>query len=193
MKKVLSVVLAVMMLFSVMAVNTSAVNNEMSSLKGEGDFLVILELGECKLNIAKLKGSCVVYTEDGIKVNAPATVTGTVLVASSQFTYGAPWDLPVVTAPSEQYFQHWYASHNYSIYAGGQNGTFTFPEDGDFANDMLCFTAVYDNIPEEGDTMATVINVLVKVFGAILGILLYAGDTEAGVAMMNKILGGLEL
>ena len=39
--------------------------------------------------------------------------------------------------------------------------------------------------------MATILGILIKVFGAIIGIVMYQGDTEAGVALMEKVLGGI--
>ena len=56
MKKVLSVVLAVMMLFSVMAVNTSAANDDYADIRGEGDFVVVLYLDNCTMDAGRLTG-----------------------------------------------------------------------------------------------------------------------------------------
>lgn len=55
---------------------------------------------------------------------------------------------------------------------------------------ILMFTAEWEQNGEE-DTLGTILSVLIKVFGAIIGILMYNGDTEAGAAMMEKVLGGI--
>ena len=189
MKKVLSAVLAVMMLFSFMTIGASAETNDYSSLKGEGNFVVILELADCKMSLTQLT-NCTVYTFDGKQVYAD-TVSGTVIIASNDFKVGTHWDLPTVTTPEGNQFDGWRCYLDGKNYAAGWNGTFNFPDSAvDF--DEITFKAQYSQIPE-GDTMATILSVLTKVFGAIIGILLYGGDTEAGVAMVNKILGGLEL
>lgn len=54
----------------------------------------------------------------------------------------------------------------------------------------LRFEAVF-MLGETEDTMGTILNILIKVFGAIIGIVMYQGDTEAGAALMEKVLGGI--
>ena len=75
-------------------------------------------------------------------------------------------------------------------------GTTLYPGDSwillptNCAGEILKFEAEW-RLVETEDTMATVLSVLMKVFGAIIGILMYQGDTEAGVALMEKVLGGI--
>lgn len=189
MKKVLSVVLAVMMLFSFMSFGASAETNDYSSLKGEGHFIVILELGDCKMSLSQLT-NCTVYTYVGEQIYANEA-SGTIVIASNDFKVGSHWDLPVVSTPEGTQFDGWRSYLDGKNYAAGFNGTFDFPSTAAVV-DTITFKAQYSTIPE-GDTMATILTILTKVFGAIIGIFLYGGDTEAGVAMVEKILGGLEL
>ena len=39
--------------------------------------------------------------------------------------------------------------------------------------------------------MQKVMKILFSVFGTIIGLLFYAGDTEAGIALMEKVFGGV--
>ena len=59
--------------------------------------------------------------------------------------------------------------------------------------EIILLEAQYYNAAADGDTLGNILGILTKVFGAILGILFYGGDTESGVAMMDKIFSGLEL
>ena len=93
MKKVLSVVLAVMMLFSVMAVNTSAVNDDYADIRGEGDFVVVLYLDNCTMDAGRLTGRYRVYDEARNLITGTQSVTGTILVASDEFRCGEGWYL----------------------------------------------------------------------------------------------------
>lgn len=58
------------------------------------------------------------------------------------------------------------------------------------AGEVVFFQAQWDVVEEE-DTLGTILGILIKVFGAIIGILMYQGDTEAGAALMEKVLGGI--
>ena len=58
------------------------------------------------------------------------------------------------------------------------------------AGKALRFEAEWRLTAEE-DTMTMILGIMMKVFGAIVGILMYQGDTEAGVALMEKVLGGI--
>lgn len=190
MKKVLSVILAVMMLFSVMAINTSAASTtDLTGINGSvGDVVLVFRFGEGKSN-----DYLNVYNPDTGRIGLLASHTGEVIVISEELICGAGYALPSVSTPPEgKNFDGWLCNNDGKLYAAGINGTFVIP-DVPSSNNVIVLTAQYSTPAEGGDTMATVLNVLVKVFGAIIGILLYAGDTEAGVAMMQKILGGLEL
>ena len=46
--------------------------------------------------------------------------------------------------------------------------------------------------PDE-DTLGKILGVMTTIFGALLGIIMFKGDTEAGVAMVQKVLGGISL
>lgn len=190
MKKVLSVVLAVIMLFSVMSIGASAATTtDLTGVNGNiGDVVLVLRFGE-----GKSTDYLNVYNPDTHRIGLSADHTGEVIVVSEELLCGYGYALPSVsTPPEEKNFDGWLCNNDGKLYAPGINGTFVIP-DVPTTNNVIVLTAQYSTPAEAGDTMETVLNVLVKVFGAIIGILLYGGDTGAGVAMMNKILGGLEL
>ena len=194
MKKVLSVVLAVMMLFSFMSIGTSAASDSdyYANIRGKGNFIVLLDIGECTVKATKVKGGCTIYTNELEPITNPgAMLSDIVVLASDSFTVEGEWELPECSAPSDYEFKGWICSYDGIRYAGGRGSRFTFPSGVQDAG-VIIFEADYA-LKEEGDTMATILSVLTKVFGAIIGIFLYGGDTEAGVAMVDKILGGLEL
>lgn len=74
-----------------------------------------------------------------------------------------------------------------NVYAGST--AFTIPQGAN--NTVIQFVARYTTTTIEPDSMTKIMDILVKVFGAILGLVMYKGDTELGVATMQKILGGI--
>ena len=98
--------------------------------------------------------------------------------------------LPKVNPPSGYVFDGWECNYDGGLYAASAVATYVIPE---AAGKVVSFTAIYSAGEVEADTMDTIMGILSKVFGAIIGILMYGGDTEAGVALMDKLLGGLDL
>ncbi len=71
----------------------------------------------------------------------------------------------------------------------GATGRFVIPTDA--GGQLIQFVARYTSADQEEDTMTKVMGILMKVFGTIIGLLLYQGDSEQGIALMQKIFSGL--
>lgn len=95
--------------------------------------------------------------------------------------------LPYVQAPTNSQFTGWYCYADGKTYSPGSS--WQIPAGS--AGTIIEFRAFYAPASVEEDTITKVMNILIKVFGAIIGIVLYSGDTEAGVALMQKVLGGI--
>lgn len=111
---------------------------------------------------------------------------------------GTPITLPDLDAPDGYKFAGWYCygtESGQSNVGGIINQSFTantaFYIPAGLEGDVLCFRATFTPIKQEEPTLNKVMGILIKVFGAILGILLYQGDTEQGIAAMEKIFSGL--
>lgn len=204
MKKILAVLLAVMMLLGTMSVGASAVIDDTSAYSvyygmptADGNVLVnsgTQTIIVFDLNGGKLKNNVWVY-------DTSASVPGFVNVAGDSvespyvslprtpemYKVGGLVALPTVTAPEGYQFDGWWHSTTKDTYAA--NGSYTVKAQD--IGDVVVFTAGYSPAELEADTLDTILGILIKVFGAIIGIILYSGDTEAGVAMMEKVLGGL--
>lgn len=204
MKKILSVMLAIMMLFGAMSINASAATSYDFSSQVAGKYLdsstqaiVVLHFGATGSSKTVLS----VYdtaTAPGA-FNWESGVTGSYYylpgngdAASTAMKAGSLIYLPEVTCTDETKECTGWQLQRYSI-----NGLQKFAEGSyialpdDCAGKIYEFVAVYgDRVPEE-DTMAMVLGVLMKVFGTILGILFLDGNSAAGVELMQNVLGGL--
>ena len=56
---------------------------------------------------------------------------------------------------------------------------------------MISLRATYIAAEPEEDTFAKVFDILAKIFGTIIGLIAYSGDTEAGIAFVRKVFGGI--
>ena len=189
MKKILSVILAVMMLCGTMAISSSALDHEGFVVPNDfdktQDVIIVLRFGS-----GKCQNYLTVYNQNTATYEQVTGVTGEFVLVGDNYVAGRPLELPYVTAAEGNNFNGWFCDKDGRSYPAGPQGGFVIPN---FPGEVIVLTASYYPSEGEGDTMGTIIGILTKVFGAILGILLYGGDTEAGVAMMDKILGGLEL
>ena len=199
MKKILSVILAVMMLFATMSIGASAAGStyndqwHQNGYANDDQAVIVFNLMG-----GKMKNAVYERDENGQWISTEGK-TGTYVMLpqnSDAQKAGSVIILPDVTPNSGMSFSGW----EYYDAAGnrmvlGANGPFTIPETAFTGNNygVINFTACYSSAEPEADTMATVMSILIKVFGAIIGILFYGGSTEAGVAMMEKVLGGLDL
>ena len=201
MKKVLSLFLAVLMIFAAMSVSASAAefedpwhgfdgapaSNEQAVLK------FVLEGG-------KLKSSQYIYdTKDGkFKYASPDDIGDVYVMVPQDATSMKPGysvSLPQLTAPKGYQFDGWYlytlntdntiTKEAYSATWGG----FIIPKGA--AGKVLEFHPAYSPAEVEEDTLTKIIGILVQIFGTIIGLLAFNGDTEAGSAFLEKLLGGI--
>ena len=208
MKKVLSVFLAVLMLFGALSVSSFAEETTGSVVTppmayhdwwGEG--------GPCtpeqavlafNLNGGSLKAETQVYNEETSKFEwkAGKDVTGTYyMVPQSPETMkgGMGVVLPEVTAPAGQQFNGWYCEAcpvaGSEIVGNTYAATAAFKLPANCGKTLIQFRASYSPATIEEPTINKVVGILIKVFGFIIG-LIY-GDTKQGIAFMEKVFGGL--
>lgn len=188
MKKVLSVFLAALMMFSVMAVGASAWDYEGYPANSDQSILVYdLNGGTFRdaqnvYNVYTSKFEYRVLTDAESKakyVQAPET--------ESDFRSGSKVSLPAVTAPKGYQFDGWYCLDDHNTYGAGPS-TYTVPAGKE--GKVIEFRAAYSPDAPESDTFAKVFEILIKVFGTIYGVLT-GGDTEKGIATMRKLFAGL--
>lgn len=206
MKKVIALFLAIIMLFGTLSVCVSAMDlesiwDERKAANKLSDNQVILSFD---LNGGSIKGGVRVYTPayydaNGNKVEGSFSWSENYL---ENMYYMIPEDLdeqlpddtvslPNVTPPSGYVFNGWYCTYTNSTYPG--NRSFKIPERT--GGKVLQFIADYSlEVPEE-DEMAGVFDILVKVFGTIIGLLFLSdreeGAVEAGMQLMTSLLGSL--
>ncbi len=199
MKKLLSVLLAVLMLFSTVALSASAAApvtdpttaDTLRDRVGQDHIVIQYNLFDFKTKYAQytydVDSNCFAYI-DGI--------SGTfyqVPENASQLYVGYTIALPEVTAPEGKQFNGWKcATHAEGLtLAAGVPVKITEDMLALATNNVVVFEVVWGSAAPEEDTMSTVVDILCKIFGALLGILMYNGNTEAGVQMMKELLGGV--
>lgn len=196
MKKALSLFLAVLTIFGCLGIGAAADSYAPTPWHGEEGSGKPATYEQTVLtfdaNGGTFKNSMLVYdTNTGSFTWSEAgKLTGTWAMVPQEPTAQIPGyyvTLPVVDAPKGYQFAGWFCYLDGNTY--GANSNFKIPEGT--AGTVIEFRAAHIPTEPEEDTMATVMGVLIKVFGAIIGILMYRGDTEAGVALMEKILGGI--
>ena len=191
MKKILSVLLATLMLFSVLGVSASASVYENYYDQGivDRNTQVVLAFD---LNGGSLKNASRVYnTETGkFEYLDGAKITGQYIMLpldKSTQNVGQYIQLPYVTPPAGSDFKGWFCYDDGITHAGGAD--YKIPAGK--AGNVIQFYASYIPAEAEEDTLGTILGILIKVFGAIAGLLLYNGDTEKGIALFDKVLGAL--
>ena len=192
MKKILSVLLATLMLFSVLGVSASASVYENYYDQGivDRNTQVVLAFD---LNGGSLKTGAYVYdtTISKFVYKDGEDITGKYIMlprTPDTQLVGQFVKLPVLNAPDGWQFNGWYCYLDGNSYAA--NSDFKIPAGA--AGEVVEFYAAYSPADAEEDTFASVLGILIKVFGAIAGIILYNGDTEQGIALFDKILGALD-
>ncbi len=203
MKKVLAVLLSVMMLFGALSFSSSAAS---VSLYFEGEKPLVNPNTQVIVTFdlagGTLKNGQWVYNPSKQPVAGfewQEGITGTYIMLpqdSSSMVPGTPITLPVVTPPTGYEFHGWYCYGVAGDYTQGStyaaNSAYYIPLGT--AGEVIEFRAAYGPAEIEPDTMETVMNILIKVFGTIIG-LLFLGDeanpAEAGMQMMSQLLGSL--
>lgn len=206
MKKALSVFLAILMMFSVLSIGSFAAEDTTSdsqftspwhgpegSGKPAGYDQVVIRFN---LNGGTLKSAQYVWNlETGRpEYTEPKDIGTGSWVMVPQYAGDLVADgehyatLPAMNAPSDTLqFDGWYCQYDRSLY--GANGGYLIPAGA--GGTVIEFTAQWSPKEVEVDTMTKVMGILFKVFGTIIGLLFYTGDTEAGIALMEKVFGGL--
>ncbi len=211
MKKLLSVLLAVMMLFGTVAMSASAANFDMSYqaatsiLRSETGLSVDDTFG-------RVEGDWVIiyFNAGGFTTNSMIKVydaeTGDITVQNPGFT-GNFWFIPDsvtstyyigdggrVTLPRMlgneiQSFEGWRCVANKQPYVAGEGVTITL----DMVNEhgVVEFEPIAGYAQPEEDIMGTILGILIKVFGSIVGLLFCNGDTLAGQELVGNLLGDM--
>lgn len=204
MKKALSVFLAVLMMFSALSVGTFAVDDTTGSSvatspwhgpDGSGkparynQVVINFQLNGGTLvsaqQVYNLNTGTWVYTEPENIVGAWAMVPkdSSEMIGDGQHYV----TLPDINPPTDKAFSGWYCTYDGSLYGSG--GPYRIPEGT--GGTVIEFTAQWRPANYEEPTLNKVLKILFSVFGTIIGLLFYAGDTEMGIALMEKIFGGV--
>lgn len=197
MKKVLALFLSVLMLFGSLSFAASADYSldleSVREVRGLGNEVIL----SFDLNGGTIKG--------GVREYSPTTNTFSWNEAYLENMYymipetagsqlpGDQVRLPSVTPPSGYVFNGWYCVETNATHPG--NRIFTIPDDVSIAGSIVQLVADYSLAEPEEDEMAGVFNILVKVFGTIIGLLFLSdreeGAVEAGMQLMTDLLGSL--
>ncbi len=201
MKKLLSVLLAVIMLFSTVAISASAATPlaDANLAMTKKDAVALANPDHQYVVIRFVLNGFTVM--DPIKLYDTDTKTFTFMADVKNEFYmipedgeelyvGASVELPVLLAPEGRQFTAWECRANGVGYGAG---TTTITENMLSPNTGNLITFEVNSAPSAPaeDTMGSIMGILTKVFGAIIGLLFYNGNTEAGVQLMEKVLGGI--
>jgi len=203
MKKVLSMLLAALMILSCMSVSAFAyedpffaIPNEAGELeagKVDGNEKVVLHFD---MNGGTAKFDQYVYDTDSghmvftDKDKVPETYYIVPVDSyANKLGKGTMVSLPSVTPEKGNTFTGWQCTtEGYrGQYAAGTD-TYQIPEDAHGI--VISFVARYEPAEQETDTFAKVFDILVKVFGTIIGFLVYQ-DPETGKAVMKNLFAGI--
>ncbi len=191
MKKLLSVVLAVLMLFSVLGVGASAQENMNGYFGTYADqnsqtILVFYPNG------GTFKSVVEVYDSNSRQFVDTLNYTGTYIMLPKNYrpmTVGTSITLPELTGPSGYSFGGWQCVQTREYYVAGPNAFTVEPE---HIGQILTFQPILVAAAPEEDTFGSIMNILIKIFGTIAGIIIFGGDPEAGVDLFNKLFSALD-
>ena len=194
MKKLLAVILAVLTLFSVLGVGASATQstNTLDSYFGthaDRDTQTVLVFFP---NGGTYKSVVEVYDANSRQFVETLNYTGTYIMLPTYvrpITAGSMISLPDLTAPSGYAFGGWQCVQTREFYVAGPNSFTVEPE---HIGQILTFQPILVAAAPEEDTFGTILNLLVKVFGTIAGIVIFGGDPDAGVDLFNKLFSALD-
>lgn len=217
MKKILSVFLAVLMLFGALSISSSAakpaitpagLNEAINWTKNEygadsmydpatnpdGYVIVCFSVGEGEF----------MYDVDALDMSAGGygTLVKTVtpgdryyqvpVDANTNFITCGDFEIPYVREKNteEKQFVKWVCNGNQQSYSAGD--VIQLTSDMITSNTKcIYFVARYIDVAPQSDTLETIINVLVKVFGSIIGFLFMGGDPDAGTKFMADMIAGI--
>ena len=121
---------------------------------------------------------------------------------AGMYTIGSKVTLPDVVAPKGQTFQGWERKASNATYT--ENGKTITDNDntvysvagryevkGYDIGSVVEFTAVFGPAEMEKDTFAKVFEILIKIFGTLIGLIAYQGNVEKGQEFMSKIFDSL--
>ncbi len=211
MKKLLSVFLAVLMIFSVFSVSSSAATTVTAPDLQEAIDATKALYGENSMYNASTnkKGYVIVcYTvgvgtymyevnvydtqkKDFVKTTAPGAAYYQVPTNRNENYIGyANYQLPYVMDTEEKQFVGWTCSGNQKQYTAGAVIQLTSDMITPGA-ECIYFNAEYITVVPQSDVLETIINVLIKVFGSIIGFLFFEGDPDQGAGFMEDMIGGI--
>ena len=194
MKKILSVMLAIMMLFGALTVSASAAST-VNGVEVSSDQVVIL----FDFNGGSATNPELLWDYDPVNgFYTPTSVSGKYymlprssdeMVAGRDRVY-----FPAVTGPSDTMVcSGWMLESSFedvgAIYGAGGGSFWKIPAEA--GGQIVLFRAVYTSTEGEGDTLKTILGVLTKVFGTILGLLFFDGSSAQGIQTVDKLLGSL--
>lgn len=195
MKRIISVLLATLMLFSMLGVSATALNGDSYSdyydnglVNRESQVILTFDLNGGTL---KIPTAVYDFTKNDFVIKDGSDISGIyVKLPQDKNTQivGQYVKLPAVNPPAGSAFDGWYCYEDGKTYAANRDYQIPAGKQGD----VIHFYAFYSPAEVEEDTFAAVLGILIKVFGAIAGILLYNGNTEQGIALFDKILGALD-
>ena len=196
MKKILSVMLAVMMLFSALSIGASAmdasdfwnvtVKEGVTVSAGTHAILTFDFAGGSSTNALNVydttvKGFVSTDNVDGVYIMLPGSKS------EYSLKVGSTIKTPYVEAPEGYKFNGWYCYGDGEYYVAGEQVTI----ESDWVGNVTIFRATYIPAKVEGDTLKTILGVLAKVFGTIAGILLFDGSSAQGIEMVEKLLANI--
>ena len=208
MKKILSVMLAIMMFFGALSITAAAeggVYDEMFDVKvptanggtttvdAGGHLILVFDFGS-----GSSKKDLYVYdaAKPGFVLTAGDKVTGTYYMLprnAGQLVVGAAVELPTVKAAETDDFVGWYCYADKQYYVSGAFVD-SIPDTWATANNgsrVVLFQAKYEPREVEGDTLTTILGVLTKVFGTMLGLFLFDGSSAKGIELVSGLLSNL--
>ncbi len=199
MKKVLSILLAALMFLSCMSISAFAEDFPFFGPNGaDANEDAVLKF---VLNNGTVKSGQYIYDRSTGKLNwtDPEDVPDTFYVVpidnyDGMFEVGDYVTLPSVKGPKGWQFVGWQrnsglqADADRSIYPAGPNQYQIKEADRGM---VVEFSAVYEQAEVEEDTFAKVFDILIKVFGTIIGLIAYNGNIQKGQDFMAKIFSSL--
>lgn len=191
MKKLLAVILAVLTLFSVLGVAASAQDNIGGYFGTYADqnsqtILVFYPNG------GTFKSVVEVYDANSRQFVETINYTGTYTMLPKNYrpmTVGSAISMPELVGPSGYTFGGWQCIQTRETFVAGPN---SFEVKAEHIGQILTFQPILVAAAPEEDTFGSIMNILVKIFGTIAGIIIFGGDPEAGVDLFNKLFSALD-